>query len=436
MTTTPNFALNVLGKKIAFSTIVQYAGKLLQLVISAVSLKIISNFLSQDGYGIYASIMEYALFFSTAANLGLFGNVVRLMADKPKDGKIFVDAFILRGLTGILFFALAIGICVVNGSSSGFIIGTALFCGGLFFDFLSTVCDGMLQANYMMGRAMIALLAGRILNLAVLFWIVKTAGTASATTSGAFPDFLILAATLSGSLLSCLLSLLFVSKKIVLDWNIRWAPMWKIFKMSLPYGAIFILNNLYFRFIPDYLAHNSLSDAYFGSFNIAFRMSEVASLVSTFLMFSALPGLTEYIDTGHMDKAKKLFGSLQKLLLAAGLAVVVFGSLLGPFAIALLTHAKYNVPEMWFVLPMMLLLAAISYGYDLVFLTLFAAKEEMWFLKFEFLALFVAGIFFGASYLFGDMTTKMALILLGAIGGELTMMVCGMVKIRKVFRPV
>ncbi len=282
MTDLPNFSLNVLGKKIAFSTFVQYAGKLLQLVISAVSLKIISNFLSQDGYGIYAGIMEFALFFSTAANLGIFGNVVRLMSEKPDDGGIFVDSLVLRAFTGLLFFGLAIVICLMNGSSFGFVIGTALFCGGLFFDFLTTVCDGMLQANYMMGRAMAALIAGRVLNLLALLWIVHTAGTASSTAAGAFPDFLILAATMFGSLVTCFMSLYFVGQKIRLEWEIDWSRMWAIFKTSLPYGIIFIINNLYFRFIPDYLANSSLSPAYFGSFNIAFRISEVASLVSTF----------------------------------------------------------------------------------------------------------------------------------------------------------
>ncbi len=151
-------------------------------------------------------------------------------------------------------------------------------------------------------------------------------------------------------------------------------------------------------------------------------------------MFSALPGLTEYIEAGHLDKAKKVFGTLRKLLFGAGILMVIVGSLIGPRVIALLTHEKYNIAEMWFVLPMMLVLAAVSYGYDLVFLTLFAAGEEIWFLKREFLALLVGCVFFGASYFFGDMTTKMALILLGAIGGELTMVICGMWRIRKMFK--
>ena len=112
----PNFSLDVLGRKIAFSTLVQYAGKVFQLVLATVTLKLVSNFLTQGGYGVYASISEYVLFFSMAANLGIFGNVVRMMADRPKDGGVFMNALVLRMGTALLFFVTAVAIALLNGS--------------------------------------------------------------------------------------------------------------------------------------------------------------------------------------------------------------------------------------------------------------------------------------------------------------------------------
>lgn len=424
--TIPNYSLNLLGKKIAFSAAVQLSGKILQMIISAISLKLISNFLSQEGYGLYASITEYVLFFSTVANLGIFGNVIRLMADKPTNAKIFTHALFVRAITGIFFFALAIAICIATGSSEIFIIGTALFCSALLFDFLTTICDGMLQANYLMGRATAALLFGRLIQLAMLFWIVKHVGS--------LQHFWILGATLIGSLFTFCLSLFLVSRKIKFSWELESATMLLFLKKSLPFGIISIINNLYFRFIPDYMAHNFLSGSQFASFNISFRISQVLSLASTFIMISALPGLTEYIDGKHYEKAKQLFLSLQKILLLAGLALVIFGSLLGPYAIAILTHAKYNLPELRFLLPIMLVLAAVSYGYDLVMISLFAAGKDLWFMWREFLGLGLSGTFFFASYFIPDMTTKMILILLGAIAGETLMVILGTIKMRKFFR--
>lgn len=424
----PNFTLDVLGKKIAFSTLVQYAGKILQLVLAAVTIKLISNFLTQSGYGVYAAISEYALFFSTAANLGIFGNVVRIMADRPTDGSVFLNALMLRVVTALLFFATAIMVTLANGSGTVFTVGTVLFCGSLFFDYVTSVCDGMLQANYMMGRATFALVIGKIVNLGVIYFIISNFG-GDVDTAGLF---FILGAVLLGSVLTAGISLFFVSRKIEWSWKISTPLMLKILGVSIPFGVINILNNLYFRFLPDYFSHQILDDKQFASFNISFRIAQVLSLASTFLMFSALPGLTEYIEGGHLEKARKLYGTLQKLLAGAGLLLVAVGSFAGPAVLAFLTHEKYNLPEFWFVLPLMLVLAAVSYGYDLVLLTLFAAGEDVWFMKREFFALAVAGVLFGAQFFVADVTAKMALILAGAIAGETLMVIAGTRKARKV----
>ena len=151
-------------------------------------------------------------------------------------------------------------------------------------------------------------------------------------------------------------------------------------------------------------------------------------------MFSALPGLTEYIDGGHHEKAQKLFTSLQRLLLLAAIVLVIIGTITGPHVISFLTHEKYNILELWFILPMMLTLAAISYGYDLVFLTLFAVREDLWFMKIEFVGLLLSCIFFGASFFVTGIAAKIFIVLLGAITGELAMVVFGTFKLRKYFR--
>ncbi len=422
-----SFSLDVLGRKIAFSTLVQYAGKALQLVLAAVSIKLVSNFLSQSGYGVYAAITEYALFFSTVANLGIFGNVVRIMADRPKDGGVFMNALALRILTAGIFFVLAMVITLVNGNTPAFIFGTALFCSSLFFDYVTSVCDGLLQANYMMGRATLALVTGKIVSLGLVFFTIRNFYE--------YPDtegmFFVFGSVLLGSLITAGLSLYFVSKKVEWSWNMNWPMMLKILETSIPFGIINILNSLYFRFLPDFFSHQILDDAHFASFSLSFRIAQVLSLASTFLMFSALPGLSEYIEMGQREKAFQLYRKLRTLLRGAGILLVVVGSLIGPAVLTVLTHAKYNLPEFWFVLPAMLVLAAVSYEYDLVLLTLFAAGEDLWFMKREFFALVVAGVFLGAQLLVPDVNIKMALILLGAISGELFMVLSGAQRVRR-----
>ena len=146
----PNPTLKLLGKEIIFSTLVQYAGRALQIVIAAMSIKLVTHFLGANNYGIYASITEYALFFSVAANLGIFAIVIRQMSVSPEDGKIFINALYLRIITGFIFFLFGIIVLLIFGSSLFFTLCVAIFFGVLLLDFMTSVCDGMLQANYMM----------------------------------------------------------------------------------------------------------------------------------------------------------------------------------------------------------------------------------------------------------------------------------------------
>lgn len=426
----PNPTLSVLNRKIAFSTIVQYMGKIVQMGLAMVTFKLISNFLSEEGYGAYAAITEYALFFSVAANLGIFANVVRKMADAPKDGKVFLNALVLRLITAGLFFLSGVLFLVLQRSDTVFIFGSLLFFGTLFFDYVTSVCDGALQANYRMGRATLALVLGKMVSTGIVFVLIKNYSTADIP--------MLLAASVGGALLTAALSVYFVVRTVDWSrhggqaWKIDRHFMWQILKVSIPFGIINILNNLYFRFLPDYFANRFLSGAQFATFNISFRIAQVFSLFSTFLMFSVLPGLKEYIDQQHWQKVKWLYKRVGLLLLVTGVLLVSIGSWFGPFMIELLTHKKYFLPEFWFVLPLMLLLAAISYGYDFILITLFALEKDLWILKRECLALTLALVVFLSSFLVEDLQLKLLLIISGAIVGESVMVWWGVRKVKRI----
>ncbi len=71
----------------------------------------------------------------------------------------------------------------------------------------------------------------------------------------------------------------------------------------------------------------------------------------------------------------------------------------------------------------MLILAAISYGYDLILITLFAFDKNRWLLSRECIALSVAMIFFVASLFVDNTQLRIVLVIGGAIAGEGTMVV-------------
>ena len=133
------------------------------------------------------------------------------------------------------------------------------------------------------------------------------------------------------------------------------------------------------------------------------------------------------------DKATILLRKVWQFLIVSAIIVVVLGSLFGAQIIELITHKKYFLPEFWFVLPMMFLLAAVSYGYDVILITLYAVEKDWWLVKRELLALTVASFFFLFSLAMPDATTKIFMVILGAIAGESTMLTLGLFKTKKIF---
>lgn len=407
-------------KKVAWSTLVQILGKFAQLALSVVTVKMVTGFLGADEYGIYGEIAEYALFFSTAANLGIFGNIVRKMSEDPSDGKLFVNGLFLRVTSAAVFFAIAYLYAFFFIGQDAFLYGLLFFLASLFLDYITMICDAALQANYLMGRAVSAQIAGRATNLLMVLFLINFIGVKSA--------HLFFLAPLAGSIITVVLSLLFARMRVKFVWKLDIEIVKLLFMTSLPFGIINIVNNLYFRFLPSLFAAKALENAAFASFNISMHIASISSLLSTFLMFSTLPVLKQSIEEGHKKRALEIFKTMRKILFASGIAVTVLGSIFSPLMINLLTGKDFVIAEFFFVLPLLLLLAGISYIYDLVLITLFALEKDIWFLKNEVIALLLSLIFFGASLLTQDPQIKILLTITAAIAGETAMAALGLRK--------
>ena len=91
----------------------------------------------------------------------------------------------------------------------------------------------------------------------------------------------------------------------------------------------------------------------------------------------------------------------------------------------------------------MLILTAVSYGYDLVLITIFALEKEKWFLRREFVALAICvGVYLGYSLMIfynlagvrsyeDSLYFKYAICLAGPILAESYMVICGLRKIKR-----
>ncbi|MFA6024322.1 MAG: hypothetical protein WC777_03870 [Candidatus Gracilibacteria bacterium] len=417
---------HALKNKIVWSTVVQLFGKVAQIVLGIVSIRMVTHALGLEEYGVYGKISEYALFFSVVANLGIFGNTVRKMSESPHDGKLFVNALVLRMGTAGTFFAVGALFAWIWIPNSIFFFGVLFFMSSLFLDYITSVCDGMLQANYKMGRATAALVLGRAASLGLIALLIYLEAPASA------PLFFL--GPLTGAAVASTLSLLFVRQLIRFEWKLDPALMRMLLLTALPFGIINILNNLYFRFMPSYFISQTLTDAQYGSYNLSLHLASTASLLSTLLMFSSLPALKQAIQHKESKKICDLFRTLKKTLLLMALLMILGGSFVAPTAIELLSGKDFILPELWFLLPLLLILAGVSYFYDLVLITLFAYEQDLWLLKREGLALLVFLIILGLSLPLQDPILKTFLILFSAIAAESTVTLLGLKRISQTIK--
>ncbi len=400
--------------------------------ISVVTAKMLINFLGDGLYSDYRKIIEYMTFFYVAANLGLEANIIRHMADNPEDGKIFTNALILRMVTAAGILGVAVLIVPFFGDGV-FWLGALVYGGFFFFEFVTTVCKAMLQAHYLMGRAMAAVVGGKVLYSGLVWWL-----TSGAVVGGDAVIPLLYLAPFFGGLVTMLACMILVRRKLKFEWKMDFGLWKELLWTGLPFGIVNVLNGIYMRSAPHFLVDGVLEEAgmegVFGSFNLQFRIAFMLSLFSTALMLSVMPALKHSLTIGNKGRARELLKKSSWILFGVGAVLVGGVSWLGPILIEVVANRTLVVPELWFVFPMFLGLAAISYFYDLVLISLYTLDQEWWFLKREIVALFGAGLVFGFRYLVGPADVKVAIVIGGAICGELFMVIVGMRKLRQLLK--
>ncbi len=406
---------------ILWSTLVQLAGKAGQIFIGLFAVKLLTNALGPENYGVYGKISEFSLFFATAANLGLFGNIVRKIAERPQDGKLFANALFLRVGSALLFFGVGALYALLFIKDPIFLAGTLLFMASLVLDYISSICNGVLQVHYRMGRSTLALLLGRLFNLGAISLLIFLSKENPVVLS------LFFMAPLAGALATAISTYYFTSQVIKAEWRLDYPLIKSLLWTSLPFGIINLSNTLYFRFIPSALLVKILSDKIYGLYDLSLSIATMVSLLSTLFMFSILPKLKEHLVKGEHQASWALYKNAHRYLLIGAVGVVSIGTWLAPLSLSLVSSKEFLDPIYWFILPLLLVLAAVSYFYDLAFLTLFTLEKDGKWMREEFFVLLLASLYFAAVFYSGlELPLKTALILTGAILAEGKMAAWGM----------
>ncbi len=272
-------------KTIFVNTASQIVVRVVTLVFSLISIKLLSNYLGPSGIGNYNTIVTYVNFFIVIADLGLFAATVREVSKNPdQEKKIVSNVFLLRLISALVATVTAVLIAYTTNYPTEIKMGVLIATGYLFFNLLASIYDMVLQYRLKMQYSALAEFLSKLVTLSALYlliinhfgfvWIVGTV-------------------SLSGILIflfKWIFAKKFISISPAYDKKIfNW-----VFSISWPLGLVFIVNNLYFKL--DTLMLFSIKGAEaVGIYSVAYKVLEVTVFVAGYFAASLKPTISQYI---------------------------------------------------------------------------------------------------------------------------------------------
>ncbi len=315
-----------IARKILSNTAWQFAAKFIVAAMGIAVIKITTTYLSGTGsiaaYGQYLAVYEYLAYFGIVADLGLFTIAVKEMAkDEENIPKIIGNVLTLRlmliTVTMLLAIVLVFLIPKYNYPGSRIPIGVVIASMTVFMTILNGTITSVLQTKFQMGRASLAVIAGKIISVSIMVYIIFWG----------FPEdidtgfYMLITAGIIGSMAMFLISAYYVRKITPLKPRFDMDVWRDVLKQSLPYGLALMLNTVYFR-IDSLIIFFVRGEEELAVYGPAMKMLEQFTILPLYFMNSVLPVLTRTIKE-KSEKYKEIIKHSFDLLAALAIPMVV-----------------------------------------------------------------------------------------------------------------
>ncbi|MSR87457.1 hypothetical protein EXS70_04815 [Candidatus Peribacteria bacterium] len=327
-------------KKIATSTLWQFASQITMAGLSIVTVKLVAIGLTMELAGQYNTAYGYLQIFGILADFGLYAVSVREVARAKDKLVVLGNLMTLRAIILAISLGSALMIAWViphwQGTPLPLAITIAAFVPG--FTLLAGILRTVFQVEYKMHFVFIAEVTQRIVTtaltgLAVLEGMRDSADVASL--------YMILGFGGLGALVLLALSVIFSNR--ILPVRPRWDPvvMKHLLRLCAPYGVAFLCTALYRQFDVTLIGlfrpdDYQLQNAYYGFVQ---RMMDMAYLLPTFLLNSTLPMLSERDARG--DDMRNFLGKILLAILVLGSISSLFAAIWPRALMQMLTTQQY-----------------------------------------------------------------------------------------------
>lgn len=350
------------------NTAIATAGRVINVSLGLIVIKLLTRFLGPAGYGSYSLLLSFGTLWQLVADFGLYLQLTRSIAEEKKPHTELINTiFSLRAVLLISAFAASLIAAVFIPSLAGLTAPLVLIALGLIFQSFSQLYMGIFQYRQNIWRATLGDILGRLGQIVVVIFF----GLKWAALSG-----MAFAFALSNGLALLVHQTALAPTKP--RFTIAWAQWKDMMRLSWPLGALLVLNAIYFR-IDTVILSLFRPPAEVGWYGLAYRLIESALFLPAMFGGLLLPRLSEALARRQtITAAQYISQGLTAMLVAAGFIVLTL--LLRAREVILLIADKFFLPAAPALMILSLALAAMYFG-NIFGFAMIALKKQTALLK-------------------------------------------------------
>lgn len=320
-----------LTQSIAKNAVFQMTGKILSVVLGAAAFGFMARYLGKSGFGEYTTITTFSVFFSTMADMGFYFIAVREISKPGAEAeRLFGNAFTLRLLATVVFVSLSPIVAMLFFHYSPMIqLGIVIAGFSTFFVSINQILVAIFQKHLRTGRVAVAEVVGRVLFLAMIFFLIRWNMGIMA----------FLWALGISSLVNFLI--LYVSSRKFLKFRpqFNWAVSKRILLESWPIGLVTIMNLFYYRFDAIQLSVMKPAEDV-GIYGAAYKIIDILIALPAIFVGLVVPILSRYY-TENREKFNEVFRQSFNVLFLVSVPIAIGTQFVASWIIVLVGGPKF-----------------------------------------------------------------------------------------------
>jgi O-antigen/teichoic acid export membrane protein len=315
------------AKRLAYNVALNSTIKIFSTVVLALfSVRLITGYLGQEGFGMYATVLAFFALFSAVTDFGLAQVTAREISREDANEEFILGRVISLRLLISAFLVAAVPVAVYfSDYSHDLKIGICFAALATVFSTFSYILNGVFQKRLNMDRIALVELGGKLLQVGLIWFFIQQGR-----------GFLFIVSTIVAAFVFNALLAYFLSRRYV-RFSLSFDPVfWRQFlKESLPLGATAIITFTYFKF-DTILLSIWQSNAEVGIYNVAYKIIENLIFFPAMLSGLILPLLSRYIYTNR-GYFEEIAGKTSKVFLVLITPLVIGTWFLAPFIIQIIS---------------------------------------------------------------------------------------------------